>query len=262
MPAVAAHYYFGQEVFKLLPEEIKIMIKERKQAFNLGLQGPDLLFYYKVWKKNEIAEMGHELHRQPAYTFICRALKNIKAMPSPDAQAYMLGFACHHVLDNTFHGRIAQLAQDGREHLLLEAELDRQITENYLGCTRKKFKRHQLVKIETDDFEWMKLIYPELSLEELRNCAGSLVFFTWLLDLRSSLIKGIIDFAEKVLHQEGNLTSMMLRKECNEMYYKPAMEIRNHMSGVTAAGADAVKNVFSCFKGDCALLGSFKKNFL
>jgi len=262
MPAVAAHYYFGQEVFKLLPEEIKILIKEHKQAFNLGLQGPDLLFYYKVWKKNEIVDMGHELHRQPAGTFICRAIKNIKAMPSPDAQAYMLGFACHHVLDSTFHGRIGQLAPDGREHLVLEAELDRQIAENYLGCAREKLKRHQLVRIKTNDFEWMKLIYPELSLEELRNCGRSIVFLTWLLDSRNSLIKGIIDLAEKVLRQEGTFTSMMLRKECNEMYFKPAMEICSEMSWVTAIGADAVKNVFSCFKGDCALLGSFEKNFL
>jgi len=262
MPAIAAHYYFGQEVFKLLPEEIKILIKEHRQAFNLGLQGPDLLFYYKVWKKNEIVDMGHNLHRHPADTFISRALKNIKAMPSLDAQAYLLGFACHHVLDSTFHGRIAQLAPDGRGHLLLEAELDRQIAEKYLGFAVKKFKRNQLVKVETNDFEWIKLIYPELSLEALRECARNLAFFTWLLDSRSKLLKGIIDLAEKALHQEGNFSSMMLHKGRDEMYYKPAMEILSRMSGTAAAGADAVKNVFSCFKGDCALMGSFEKNLL
>jgi len=262
MPAVAAHYYFGEQVLKLLTGNIKILIKEHRPAFNLGLQGPDLLFYYKPWKKNEIVDMGHKIHREPAGAFICRALKNIKAMQNPEAQAYMLGFACHHVLDRTFHGRIAQLAPEGREHLLFEAELDRQIAEEYLGCTITKFKRRQLVKIETNDFEWMKLIYPELSLEALRNCASSFAFFTWLLDSRSSLIKGLIHLSEKVFRQKGSFTSMMLRKECNEMYYEPAREIRSQMSGVAAAGADAVRNIFSCFKGDCALMGSFEKNLL
>jgi hypothetical protein len=262
MPAVAAHYYFGEQVLKLLTGDIKILIEKHKPAFNLGLQGPDLLFYYKLWKKNEIVDMGHELHRQPAGVFICRALKNIEAMPSLDAQAYMLGFACHHVLDSTFHGRIAQLAPQEREHRLLEAELDRQIAEDYPGCTSTKLKRHQLVKIESGDFEWMKLIYPELSLETLRDCATSFAFLTWLPDSRNSLIKGLMTLAEKVLHREGDFTSMMLRKECNEMYYEPAREIRSQMSGVTAAGADAVKNVFSCFNGDCVLMGIFEKNFL
>jgi hypothetical protein len=262
MPAVAAHYYFGEQVLKLLTGDIKILIEENRPAFGLGLQGPDLLFYYKLWKKNEIVEMGHELHRQPADTFICRALENIKAMPSLDAQAYMLGFACHHVLDRTFHGRIAQLAPEDREHRRLEAELDRQIAEEYLGCTSKKSKRHQLVKIETNDFEWMKLIYPELPLKALRNCASSFAFFTWLLDSRNSMIKGLIRFAEKVLHQEGNFTSMMLRKECNDIYYEPAREILSHISGAASGGADAVRNVFSCFRGECALMGSFEKNFL
>jgi hypothetical protein len=262
MPAVAAHFYFGEQVLELLTGDIKILIEKHKPAFNLGLQGPDLLFYYKLWKKNEIVDMGHELHRQPADIFICRALKNIKAMPNLDAQAYMLGFACHHVLDSTFHGRIAQLAPQEREHRLLEAELDRQIADYYPGCTSTKFKRHQLAKIRTNDFEWMKLIYPELSLEALKNCATSFAFFTWLLGSRNSLIKGLMEFAEKVLHREGDFTSMILRKECNEIYYEPAREIRSQMSGVTAAGAEAVKNVFSCFKEECALAGSFEKNFL
>ena len=99
-------------------------------------------------------------------------------------------------------------------------------------------------------------------MEALRECARNLAFFTWLLDSRSKLLKGIIDLAEKALHQEGNFSSMMLHKGRDEMYYKPAMEILSRMSGTAAAGADAVKNVFSCFKGDCALMGSFEKNLL
>ncbi|MBP1743800.1 MAG: hypothetical protein H6Q58_778 [Firmicutes bacterium] len=261
MPAVAAHYYYGQAVLKLLPEDIKKLIEGHKPAFDLGLQGPDILFYYKLWKKNAVVELGHELHRQNADALISRALKNMRS-PDPDAQAYLLGFVCHFVLDSTFHGRISQLAAEVVEHRLLESELDRQILEKHCGSGQAKANRHDLIRIRAKQLDSLKPLYPELNSGILRESARSFVFFTWLLDSKNILLKWLIGLSEKALHQEGNFTSMMVHNERSEKYFEPAREICAGMSGVTSRGAEAVENVHKCFEEDCALPVSFEKNFL
>lgn len=262
MPAVAAHYYFGQEVLKLLPYDIKELAEGHKPAFNLGLQGPDILFYYKVWKKNEVVRLGHELHRQNADTLITMALKNIKKSKSQEARAYLLGFACHFVLDSTFHGRISDLAPKDREHRELEAELDRQVMEKYCGSSRQKSNRHRFLKSETRQISWMRLIYPELSEDVIRKCGRSFVFLTRILDSKSTAVKWLIGLAEKALHQEGSFSSMMLGEERSGKYFQPASEILSEMGGLASSGAEAVENVYGCFKETCALQGDFRKNFL
>ena len=45
MPAVYAHYKFGREVYRALPQEIRQILRENKAAYLIGLHGPDLLFY-------------------------------------------------------------------------------------------------------------------------------------------------------------------------------------------------------------------------
>ena len=44
MPAAYAHYVFGKKVYAMLPKREKELICEGKDAFLLGLHGPDLLF--------------------------------------------------------------------------------------------------------------------------------------------------------------------------------------------------------------------------
>ena len=58
MPAVYAHYLFGKKVYKALPEAEKKMVRQGKDAFLIGLHGPDLLFYYRPFGKNRINQQG------------------------------------------------------------------------------------------------------------------------------------------------------------------------------------------------------------
>ena len=46
MPASYAHYRFGQQVFKQLPVELQQQISPYMDLYQIGLHGPDLLFYY------------------------------------------------------------------------------------------------------------------------------------------------------------------------------------------------------------------------
>lgn len=49
MPSTYAHYRLGQEVLKNLPAKEKRLIEQHKELFDIGLHGPDILFYYKPY---------------------------------------------------------------------------------------------------------------------------------------------------------------------------------------------------------------------
>ena len=55
MPASYTHQQFGNQVLnKLENTTIKKIINDNLNLYNIGLQGPDILFFYQPLKKNPI----------------------------------------------------------------------------------------------------------------------------------------------------------------------------------------------------------------
>lgn len=52
MPANYAHYRFGRDVLKRLPELAFLHSGHCRQAFLTGLHGPDLLFFHNPLKRD------------------------------------------------------------------------------------------------------------------------------------------------------------------------------------------------------------------
>ena len=52
MPAGYTHYVFGEQVLDQLDENIKKRIMPYIDLYHIGIHGPDILFYYDVYKKN------------------------------------------------------------------------------------------------------------------------------------------------------------------------------------------------------------------
>ena len=62
MPAIYAHDRFGLSVVSTLPPAFSSLYEKYPEAFRLGFQGPDILFYYKPLKSNPIKKWGMDLH--------------------------------------------------------------------------------------------------------------------------------------------------------------------------------------------------------
>lgn len=123
MPAAYSHDVFGRIVLKKAPKELKNLLSEHQQAYRIGLQGPDILFYYRFWQKNGISRLGHLLHEQPAADFF---ESRRKYLADDEKAAYILGFLCHFMLDSACHPYIARAMEIyGVGHDELETELDR-----------------------------------------------------------------------------------------------------------------------------------------
>lgn len=129
MPSMYAHYSCGKKVLDILPREIQELINSHKSLYLTGLQGPDVLFYYKPLKKNRVSTYGNEMHDRPAAGFFRAAAQRLCEAESSQAaamQSYLLGFVCHFALDSICHGYVEKkIAASGVSHIQIEAEFDR-----------------------------------------------------------------------------------------------------------------------------------------
>lgn len=128
MPAHHTHYYFGSLILKNLSKEIQNLINQNddtKAAFIIGLQGPDILAFYRPIFKNKLNIEGSDIHHNPGYLFFKDAVSQYKRSQNPVSKSYILGSLCHYLLDAACHPIITSyVRKTGMSHALVEREWD------------------------------------------------------------------------------------------------------------------------------------------
>ncbi len=127
MPCIYAHDSFGKKVTKRLPEEIQLIIKKYPNEFQIGLQGPDFLFFYHPLMRLRTNRIGYWQHSHTMSSFIHDVLPTLKKTGTDNgAYSYFLGFICHFVLDSECHSYVIPTSErPGYSHLTIENEFDR-----------------------------------------------------------------------------------------------------------------------------------------
>lgn len=136
MPGFTTHYLFGQRTYQALTNNsLKQLIQKNHTAFSLGLQGPDIFFYYLPEYfpgKKHLGSLAHTCHTG---LFLKNLLKSCSIFSSEEekhiATVYVLGFLGHYTLDTKCHPFIysrtmyhpRDLAYHGR-HIRLETDID------------------------------------------------------------------------------------------------------------------------------------------
>ena len=93
MPSTYAHRRFGANVLEHLPEELRTQLEQNRELYDIGLHGPDLLFYYHAAKSNPVSALGNAMHERPGRVFFNRARDVVKQEDDRAAAlAYALGF--------------------------------------------------------------------------------------------------------------------------------------------------------------------------
>lgn len=127
MPAFYAHSRFGARVAGRMKGELKEIIRKYYRQFEIGLQGPDLYFFYRAYGSNPVSKYGIYLHGVPARPFFEHGLNVVqKAGRESREYAYLLGFLCHFVLDSECHPYVSEMMEKtGVAHMEIEEEYEK-----------------------------------------------------------------------------------------------------------------------------------------
>lgn len=198
MPAGYAHYIFGQKVLKNLDKKYQDIIIKNIDLYNIGVHGPDILFYYKTLTANEIKKLGSTLHREEAYDFFQNAKKIIDKSQNRDAAiAYIYGFITHFVLDHGCHCYIGKMEKQlNMTHSEIESELDRKLlVMNNLDPLTTSLTSH--IKPSLDI---AKIIAPFFKLKEqdIYHSLKDLLFYLGWIKAPGKLKRGFVLLCMKI----------------------------------------------------------------
>lgn len=125
MPANYAHYRFGKLALPTLPAEARQCIGRFRRMYDIGLHGPDILFYYNPVMDTAVGQLGHRYHTYSGQRFFAEACKQAD---SEAARAYLYGLLGHYCLDSACHPYVNQLVSIGEaRHIALESQLERRL---------------------------------------------------------------------------------------------------------------------------------------
>jgi len=187
MPDCVAHQQFGQDILKYLAADLRACALSYKREYNIGLQGPDIFFFYKPYRRNDIVAYGHRCHAQPAKKMFVPILKRVREGAS---LAYLMGLICHYTLDAVCHPYVNSHSRDIFAHHRMEAAYDRYILSRF----RTVKARYLLVPVSGLDFEAVASLWPGLdevwpgkNADLIRKCLKAKRFYNWLVDRRAIL---------------------------------------------------------------------------
>ena len=100
MPTTYAHDLFGQKVYRQLPDQVKEIIRKNGELYRIGLHGPDIFFYYFIFK-NHVSSVGYRMHKEKARAFFTQGMAQVRETGDEALLAYLLGFGCHYLLDSS-----------------------------------------------------------------------------------------------------------------------------------------------------------------
>jgi hypothetical protein len=141
MPGFTTHYLFGVEAYKrVASERVRRVLRNNHSAFALGLQGPDVFFYYLPSYLLHATNLGALAHEHDTGAFFANLMES-RSFFGRDrraleiADAYIAGFLGHYSLDCTIHpyvyaftsyhpGSRPKHTEYFGQHAYLETELD------------------------------------------------------------------------------------------------------------------------------------------
>lgn len=237
MPSAYAHYRLGQEVKKQMDMNMKMsmndvdvdismdmkadmasreakVIEAFPQLFFTGLQGPDILFYYRPLLPGRINRLGYGMHKKPGKGFFSRSRDIINGHAQKEAAlSYLYGVICHFALDVTCHGYIAEkIKESGLSHVEIEMEFDRELL---VRDGFSPFYYPVLDKLSLEDARIIGEFYGNVPPEKIQRAAKGMNQYNRLLRTPSERKRKWILFVLKMTGAYKKLHGLVINEEGN-----------------------------------------------
>lgn len=202
MPAIITHDFFGRDVYDRLFQTIGGS-RDEAQAFLLGNQGPDPLFYTIIspWLK-EHGALGNTMHHSQPSALLKSFHDAVNALPEADkstGRAYTLGFLCHYTLDAAMHplvysqqyaicdAGVSDLtrAQGSEVHAVIESEWDEMVLFTKRNETIAQFNTStEILKASDHVLNVISGMYAQVTSQVYGEVIPSSMFATAVRDFR------------------------------------------------------------------------------
>lgn len=158
MPGFVTHYVFGVNAYKKLSNpDIKEIIKKRHNAFSLGLQGPDIFFYFMPSSLGFKPNIANIMHKKRTGEFFRSLIDGVSIFDRKKdyeiAYAYIQGFMGHYLLDTHMHPYVYSRVgtsvskQTLGIHFGLETDIDREVLMHYKGMRQNDFSHLSVISL-------------------------------------------------------------------------------------------------------------------
>ena len=180
MPTTYAHDLFGKMVYHRLDPEIQEKIKKYQTTYQIGLHGPDILFYVRPFHKNRFNQMAHRLHREEAAGFFELGRELYQKTGNEEILVYLLGFICHFMLDSTCHPYISEyMKKTGARHDEIETEFDRALMVR-TGKDPFHYQPGSVIRIEKNSVDAISEVMEGMSHKDIVRALMGSKFYTRL----------------------------------------------------------------------------------
>ena len=217
MPAIYAHRVFGEAVINTLSHALADKLLDHLPLFQMGLHGPDLLFYYQPLFKTPLGRLGNLLHGCSGQAVLETMLKVTAKLPEEEQDAglsYTLGFACHYLLDSACHPYVEQLVKSGKAaHCTVEGQFDLWLIHRDGKAPLETDPVSHLAELTPEDAAVIapyyaalsRLVYPDAPLkarpDRIYSAYGWLRRLNHIFSARSGAVRGL---AHGAFHLMGN----------------------------------------------------------
>lgn len=258
MPTTYTHDKFGKDVYKKLPEHIKAVIRKGKGVYRIGQHGPDIFFYYKpiCLPQSRINKIGPQMHKEPAFGFFQKGIREFEISPSPQLASYLFGFTCHFMLDSTCHGYVGRFEkQTGISHAEIETELDR-----YLMIESGKEPRVYLPASVLDDSEEncrvIARMFPSVTPKQIHRALEGQKLYDRLLTCKNPMKEKVVLGGMHVLGCYDILEGQVMRKKANPACRESTTRLMELYQKALDETPAILENLYQCLYGTGTTLSS------
>ena len=238
LPGFITHYICGEAVTHELPKEIRDILHNSRQLYNVGCQGPDMFFYYLpgLIKKN-MKNLGVDMHKTNVRTFFSNMLDNQNTADNEGRLlifSYICGYLSHYALDCNAHpyvyynsgfqvkgDKTSRLRYSAR-HRSFETAIDVLMLKIMSGERPASMKLWQLIKADKNHVMVIADVLSkaisgaysrQISQKEVFNAIRYMVNLTRILQSKRGRRKKLMELAENLTIGEHIVSSVIHMQE-------------------------------------------------
>lgn len=263
MPSTYAHYRLGRDVLERLPDDLGGMAERHRELYDIGLHGPDILFYYDALHRNPVSQVGFSMHGFPARDFFGPAREALAGAEDREAgEAYLMGFVCHFALDSTCHPYIEDVIQtEGIAHTKIEGEFDRMLlAEDGKDPVRQSLVTH--IRPTDANARVISGFFPTVTADQVRKALEDMIHYNGLLICPGRLKRWLVVRALKKSGNYDDMIGLVLNSEGDPACERSNARLKELYGDSVTLSVELIRDLHSYLSGDSeALCARFDRTF-